>query len=149
MMEQILVRLPIKSLLRFMTICREWYSLISSDSHFQTATLHHQQQSSQHQLIAWTQPISHVGKLTGAYCLVLDHLPRYNWHNYPFVHWKRLQFLGFCNGLVAMYSGDGLYYDVSSNEYKVVYMGLDRDIHVQSFKTGESKLVLMIFIRVA
>ncbi|GAB4841041.1 hypothetical protein Ancab_021787 [Ancistrocladus abbreviatus] len=192
MMEQILVWLPIKSLLRFTAVCREWYSLISIDSHFQTATLHHHQQSSQRLLIAWTQPISRVGepctvmttfnyesRQTGAYCPVLDHLPCYNWGNYPFVHWKRLQFLGSCNGLVAMYSGDGkfclwnpltrkyklitcargkhmssssrafytagLCYDVSSDEYKVVYMGLDRDIHVQSFKTGESKLVKCSF----
>ncbi|GAB4841034.1 hypothetical protein Ancab_021780 [Ancistrocladus abbreviatus] len=39
----------------------------------------------------------------------------------------------------------GLYYDVSSYEYKVVYMGLDHDIHVQSFKTGKSKLVKCSF----
>ncbi|GAB4841021.1 hypothetical protein Ancab_021767 [Ancistrocladus abbreviatus] len=178
MVEQIPGRLPIKSLLRFATVYRERYSLITNDSHFQAATLHHHQQSSQCLLIAWTQPISRVGKLTDAYCPVLDHLPYYNWRNYPFVHWKRLQFLGFCNG-VAMYSGDGkfclwnpltrkykliscakgkhlnsnsrgfyttgLYYDVSSDEYKVVYMGLDRDIHVESFKTGESNLVKCSF----
>ncbi|GAB4841240.1 hypothetical protein Ancab_021973, partial [Ancistrocladus abbreviatus] len=69
MIEQILARPPIKSLLHFTAVCREWYSLISNDSHFQAATLLHHQQSSQRLLIAWTQPISRVRKLTGTYCL--------------------------------------------------------------------------------
>ncbi|KAL6996961.1 hypothetical protein U1Q18_007084 [Sarracenia purpurea var. burkii] len=144
---QILVRLPVKSLLRFKCVCHHWYALIQNPS-FAHDHLQHQKRNNKGRLL-----LQHFSKETKQYCYSLfpdetlannssyheiDRLPTAVAPYGPYTH-----LMGPCNGLLCLFTikDRGILWNPSIREFRFLLklgFGLDP-------LTGNYKVVLILY----
>jgi len=113
LINQILLRLPVKSLIRFKCICKSWLSLISNDTHL--ALSHFQLTSSTATL---TRRIMIIRPIPYRHCLSIDFEASfkddssYASSNIDFMHPQDhfdLQFKGSCRGFLLLHCSFHIY----------------------------------------
>ncbi|RHN63709.1 putative F-box domain-containing protein [Medicago truncatula] len=123
LMIQILLRLPVKSLIRFKSVCKSWFSLVS-DTHFAYS---HFNFPPQHTLVGRVLFISTSARKSRSIDLDLEASPLddddsslYLWNPFIRVH-KEIPLSPFGSNLDTDYFY-GFGYDQSTNDYLVVSM---------------------------